>query len=501
MSTFPSLPKPVIDLLPHFPPATRAWLVGGAVRDILLGRKTYDFDFAIEGDSLKIARHVADAIGGAYFPLDHERGTGRIIHDPSGKERYTLDISCLRGGTIEADLRMRDFTANALAVELQPPYDWIDPMQGVKDIRDRVLRPCHTSAMRDDPVRSLRAIRLSIELSFRLARETIRQIRQTPALMRTTSIERVRDEVMLLLDMPRPGAGIRLLEHLGFLYGIFPELDALQKDHTHEGAAPAGIDYTFTLLDRLADLLAVLAEVHDPDRGGNVMIAQASLRLGRYRKQLVDHLNRSLSRGRRARQILFLAALYHRVGAVGEWTGAEEKGVQNASTAGASLIGARAHALRLSNAEADLAATIVRCRPSDEFGEGQIAHPKAVYRFYRCARDAGIETILIWLADYLAVSGPSISHPGWAGKLELARSLFQAYFEERDRLVDPTALINGTDLMEILKLDPGPQVGRYLELIREAQVAGEVTTREQAVAFIRSLSNHEHGTNIDHPAA
>lgn len=498
MSNTTSLPQPVIDLLPHIPPEIRVWLVGGAVRDILLGRQTTDFDFVVEGNALNLARRLADELSGAYYPLDRERGIGRILLLSSDAKRYTLDISDMRGGTIETDLRGRDFTANALAVLLEPPYEWIDPMHGVKDIKERVLRLCNTTALLDDPVRSLRAVRLSVGLSFRLAKETIQHMRHVSPLIQTVSIERVRDEIMLLLDLPRPGAAIRLLNHMDFLPHIFPELKALREDQPAGTEAMSGIDNTLTLLDRLAELLVVLADVYNPDQTGNVIMAQASLRLGRYRAHLIAHLDRPLTHWHRARQILFLAALYHRVGAIRDPSLLGEKGMQDKTALSADLVGARARALRLSNAEADLAANIVRChRAPDGFDETQPVDPRAIYRFFRSAKEAGVEAVLIWLANYLAASGISLLQPVWTGKLDLARALFQAYFEDRDLLVNPRSLVDGLDLMHILRLEPGPQVGRLLELVREAQVAGEVTTREQAVAFLRSISNEEHGSGAD----
>ena len=143
------------------------YLVGGAVRDAMLGRDSNDLDFVLAGDTLKIARSLADKLGGAYFPLDATREYARIVleSDTPG-ERVKLDFATFQGGSLESDLRMRDFTINAMAVNLNQPGKLIDPLGGAVDLAAKKLRACSPEAMLNDPVRILRAVRLAQKYEF-----------------------------------------------------------------------------------------------------------------------------------------------------------------------------------------------------------------------------------------------------------------------------------------------------------------------------------------------
>src|SRR5262245_9168829 len=118
------LPPSLIDIRAALPPKLPVWVVGGALRDAWLRRPIHDLDFAVDGDGLAAARRVADALGAAFYPLDAERSIGRVIVSQSGQD-LTLDFSRLRGGDLNTDLALRDFTLNAMAAPLAAPSDLI----------------------------------------------------------------------------------------------------------------------------------------------------------------------------------------------------------------------------------------------------------------------------------------------------------------------------------------------------------------------------------------
>ncbi|NLF14487.1 MAG: CCA tRNA nucleotidyltransferase, partial [Anaerolineaceae bacterium] len=132
-----------------------AYLVGGCVRDRVLGRPTYDLDVAVAGDGLRVARHLANSLGGDYYALDAERSTGRAIlyHDDG---RLVVDVARFRGEpplALEDDLAGRDFTVNAMAIDVRDPGTIVDQHGGLADLGARVLRPVGEDSIRDDPVR------------------------------------------------------------------------------------------------------------------------------------------------------------------------------------------------------------------------------------------------------------------------------------------------------------------------------------------------------------
>jgi poly(A) polymerase len=167
--TFPapalSFPDIVREIQPMVPESAGAYLVGGAVRDAVLGRKVHDIDIALRSDGLAAARRVADALHADYYPLDATRGIGRVLVQREGA-RWTLDFSSLRGADILADLTCRDFTMNAMAVPLHHWDQAVDPMSGAADLLHKQIRACTDASFQEDPVRVIRAVRLAAQLDF-----------------------------------------------------------------------------------------------------------------------------------------------------------------------------------------------------------------------------------------------------------------------------------------------------------------------------------------------
>jgi hypothetical protein len=194
-----------------------AWVVGGAVRDELLGRPVVDLDIACP-DPERAARRYARRSGGSPFPLSERHGAWRVALD----EGRTVDFTPLRDG-IEADLASRDFTVNAIAVPLAGG-DAADPFQGQADLDLRVLRAVSASVFEDDPLRLLRAVRLEDELDFRLEPRTERLAREQRRLLRAASGERILGELRRLSV-----GGYRRLAELGLLELLGGTLDRLDR--------------------------------------------------------------------------------------------------------------------------------------------------------------------------------------------------------------------------------------------------------------------------------
>ncbi len=479
------LPRSVLDLLPVLASGPRLWLVGGALRDALLGHPVLDLDFVVEGDALSLARRLADRLGAAFYPLDRERGTGRIIQtDPP----RTLDFAALRSPTIDEDLRARDFTLNALAITVEHLDHLLDPTGGLQDLRDRRLRACSPHAVADDPVRALRAVRLAAQLDLQIEPATLRQVAGAAPLLPSVAAERLRDEFLRMLDAPRPGRSLRLMDHLGLLLALCPELEPLRGLSQPPPHAFDAWDHTLATVDRLGDLLAVLGSVHDEDASADLILGQAVLRLGRFRQALAQHLARQLSSGRRARGLLFLAALYHDAGKPAA-AQVDERGrlrFLGHERLGAQAAAMRARLLRLSTVEQSRLATVVRhhMRPA-WLASQSVVSARAVYRFFRQTGEAGADVVLISLADFLATHVPPPPQDEWGRRLDVARTLLEAQFEHPEASIRPPAVIRGDELAAALGLDPGPLLGRLLERIREAQASGDVTTRAQAIEIAR----------------
>jgi len=468
------------------------YLVGGCVRDRLLGRPLYDLDLVVAENGLTLARRIADRFGGAYYPLDQERGTGRAVLHEEGGTPLVVDVAQFRGVDLAADLADRDFAINALAADVRAPDQIIDIHSGVQDLAARCIRPVSPSSIRNDPLRALRAVRLAAQLGFRLAPETVQQIRQDGVGLVDVSNERVRDEVARLLSQPRAAAFLRLIDEMGLLTAILPELEPLRglaQPPPHHLDALAHSLETVAALEQLLDRLTKgrgAGEVRK-ERGGNAAQPGAAVAaLLPFVGRLQAHLARREG-GERSRLVtLKLAALLHDVGKPARYSQDPEGRIRflGHDAAGVAIAGQVLRRLRLNNAEVQLGETIVRhhMRPLLLAGKGD-ASTRAIYRFFRDTRAGGVEVLLHALADHEATCSAQAGVECGLALAGLVGRMLADYWERSQECISPPILIDGHDLLRQFGLQPGPQIGDLLEAVREAQASGEVQTRDEALAL------------------
>jgi tRNA nucleotidyltransferase/poly(A) polymerase len=434
------------------------YLVGGAVRDALLNRPTRDLDFVLPREAMSLARQIADHLRGAYFPLDEERETARVIFMNPDETRQVLDFATFRGESLEEDLRARDFTINAIAVSLANPDQLLDPLNGVKDLQQSRLRSCSAGAFRADPLRILRAARLAVQFDLQITPDTIEQIKAAAPTLPQVSEERTRDELFRILETDHPAPALKSLQALG----VFPFL-------------PLGIQELSPLVSRVIHNMALffllLVEEHDPERAANWTRGLLVNRLGRYRAQISAHLQRELVPERALRPLVGLAALH-----------LERIGQQQ------NLI-AIAENLRLSRTEIRYLRKIALGVPPVRtlLQQGAIPDRRAVYRYYKDRGEAGIDALFLALAEFLALEGEAPPEEKWVQYLNTARILAEAWWEKRQEWISPAPLVDGNQLMEALGLSPGPQIGELLDAIQEEQAVGAVSTREEALNYARQV--------------
>jgi hypothetical protein len=484
-------PYPPYVMLPEWPltalqaidSQATTWLAGGPVRDLLLGRAPHDWDFVTDGSGLKLARAVANALGGAYYALDTERGTGRaIVVQPGSHTAITLDFAQLRGPTIEADLWERDFTLNSMALTLDGQL--VDPTGGRFDLEARLLRMTKPSAFEDDPARLLRAVRLATQFDFALEPETIARLRSQPQTLQEIASERVRQELVKLLAHPRARLGLEQLSQHGLLPFVLPEV--VQAE-----AYPAARERAFALVQILHDLDRRLRGKQAPHgspapaypHGAPPSWAWQSLSsvLARHQRDVLAYLNEPAGADVTRADLLKWSALFCPF-APGEQP-----------LAAAQQAEVRLEALRFSGNSISFVVALLRCLRNFEdlavrgFEPGSGPLPdREIYRYYRAAGSsgAGIGTTLLALTRLLVLQGSRLDRGAWMRHLTTAAALLHAYFDRRDVVIDPPRLLTGRDLMA-LGLAQGPAIGQTLEVLREAQAAGEITTREEAVTYVQ----------------
>lgn len=473
------------------PPGTQAYLVGGAVRDKILSMPVHDFDLIMVGDTLRLARKFANLIHGAYYPLDETRDTARVIYIDEGGDRFIFDFAAIRGADLEADLRDRDFTINAMAVDVRDPQAVLDPLGGMADLWHKTLRSCSEASFENDPLRILRAIRIAAGYGLHIQIETRALMRQAVPSLPQVSPERLRDELFRILGGPQPHTALRALDMLGVLRQILPELLALKGVDQSPPHVSDVWDHTLDTLKHLASLLDLFASQHDPEEALGLVLGLGVIRLGRYRQQIVDHLNDEIVPDRNTRALLFWAALYHDISK--PQTRQVEPGGRiryfEHDLLGSAVVAQRGAALHMSNKEIDRLAMIVKhhMRPAQLAREESQPSPRAVYRFFRDTGSAGIDICLLSLADILATYGNTLPSERWSQQLDVIRLLMDAWWERPERQVHPPTILNGRDLIQQFNLRPGPLIGELLESVREAQAVGQVASREDALQLVEAL--------------
>ena len=469
--TLEAFPEPARRTLSRLPPllgSGAGWLVGGALRDALLGQAVNELDVAVPAGALTLGRALADALPGSGFVvLDERRGTCRVVSD------LQIDIAALRAPTLADDLRGRDFTVNALAASL---HDLVvtgsasieDSTGGLDDLSARIVRVCAPRSLDDDPLRALRAVRLAIRPGWSLHLATEMAIRETAARVAEVSAERVRDALVSILAEPAAGAGLRLLDRLGVLAVLLPESLAMKATPQSPPHRFDVWEHSLRAVDAADEILARLAAL-DP-----------------WGAELERHLAEPLGDGLTRRELLKLAALLHDVakpetrtveGGRVRFIGHDVRGAERAAHV--------AQRWRLSGRAGGALERLVRqhLRPMHLAGSGAITR-HARYRFFRDLGEEARDLLLLALADAAAVSGQS-PLAVWLGPGGVVlRELMHEIVEEA-RTAGTPPLLRGEDVMAAFGLGPGPEVGRLLGRAREAQALGLVSTPADALEYLR----------------
>ena len=451
--------------------AASIMLVGGAVRDALLDVTPGDLDFAVQGDAVRVARMCADMLGGAFYVMDAERGVARVL-PPSvdGAAPQVLDFVRRRGESWEADLLDRDFTINAIACAVDDGVIF-DPLGGVDDLQARVLRSVGLHSVRNDPVRGVRGVRLAHQFGLEIEASTWAAICESAASIGRPSAERVRDAFLDLLELDHAAAALDDLWRAGLLACIVPEILAL-------AGVTQSPPHTFDVREH------TFAVMHAESAARTALEAQLDPPL---RDLLAAHFDAPAVEGRHRLALFRLAALLHDSGK--PHTRAVEPGGRirffEHEFVGAKLAVARAGALRLSAQAADVLKRIValHMRPNQLAREPQSFTPRALHRLAHQAGDCLPELALLMVCDCM---GKGLVVDGCERSVEVAAALTGVYFTRYAAFAQPQPLLTGADLIA-LGIRPGPRIGRVLDAVREAQMAGEISDAAAARALAKRL--------------
>jgi poly(A) polymerase len=460
----------------------RAWLVGGAVRDRVLGRATPDIDVVVDGDSARAAQAVARASGGAAcFALSEDFGAWRVI---ARDRSWQVDLEPLRADSLEADLALRDFTVNAIAEPIAGG-SLIDPLGGLADLDARRLRLAAPGAFIDDPVRVLRLVRVAVELGLAAEPSTLTAAREGAAALSRSAGERVFMELRRIVGAAHAVRGLELMAEIGATAAVLPELQALR------GVEQSRFHHT----DVYGHTLEVLAQTIALAQAAAAASAPADSPLGEHRAQLAAVLAEPLADDLTRWEALRWGALLHDVAK--PITRAVRPGDGRVTFIGHDSQGAEVAReilarLRASERLRSHVAALVRHHLVLGFlvHEPQPLARRTVFAYLRRCAPVEVDVTLLSVADRLATRG------------DRARESIDAHLRPAQAMLGdalrwraegpPAPLLRGDELAEELGLATGPRVGELLEELAAAQYAGELTTRAQALAFASALQQARH---------
>ncbi len=441
------------------------WIVGGTVRDLLLDRQVDDVDVVVTSPAERVAKQVATDVSGDVFSLSDKFGTWRVIGP--GRE-WQVDLSPAKDGDIEVDLKQRDFTVNAIAVPVNGG-EAIDPTGGLKDLEDRCLRVTSENAYRNDPLRVLRLARISCEYGLKAEKNSFILAGRHCDGLEKISGERIFYELRKLITMDEVLAGLELLDQVGGLEVILPEVSALkdigQTPYHHLDA----YDHTFEVLRQL------------------VLIEKDSSAFGDFADQVNERLNESLADDLSFRQALRFGAIFHDLGKSNThavrgdgrvtFMGHDREGrimtadicrrLKTSSRLSTYLQGLTLRHLRLG--------FLVHERPLTR---------RHVYQYIKICEPVALEVTVLSVADRLATQGERTKQRVIDNHLVLAREMIGHILEWRAQL-PRKPLVTGGELTEELAFEPGPIVGQLLNILDEAQYAGDIKTRDEALNLAR----------------
>lgn len=442
------------------------WIVGGAIRDAVLGEPISDVDIALAGDAAVAARAVAGAFGATRFALSDAFGAWRVS---GGRLPFTVDITPLQGATIDEDLARRDLTVNAMAVPLSTG-DMVDPHNGREDLDRRLLRMVGADAFRNDPVRIARLARLANHLGFAVDDATRLRARLDAGGLATAAGERVFAEMAQMAAHARAARAYELFDEVGGLGVVIPELE--------EGRGLEQTPYHHKdVLGHTLEVVAHACEIRsDP---AAVFRADAPLIAELLGEPLADDMTRGDG--------LVLACLFHDMAKPATYavTADGRATFFGHDRVGADLADAWCRRHRTSNRVRETMAQLVR----GHLVLGFMVHRqplslRQILRYVDGAAPAVAEAVVLSCADRLATNGPRTTPPQIDRHLDVARQVVRGFARLRAQ-GSPPPLLDGVELIALGGRPPGPWTANLVAALREEQLVGMVTTREQAERFAR----------------
>jgi len=448
-------------------------VVGGAVRDLMLDRPISDLDIATSkpGTAGRLAEAFAKVTRRKLVEYSHVQTIYRVV----GRSTPQVDFTDPVGGTRESDLERRDFTINALGLGLvgKDRGKLFDPTGGKKDQDSAVIRMTSAEVFEDDPLRLLRAFRFSAQLGFSIDKATFEEISRKSLLLRNVAGERIQLELLAAIEPEGMADRVREMDSCGVLRMLFPEL-GMQKGVEQNGYHHLDVwEHTIETVRQIEAVIGLDDDVVVP-----------------YGDRIQEYLDYTYPSGHTRRSLVMLAMLLHDIAkphcrAVREdgrvtFIGHERKGAE--------LVREHLAELKFPVYEREFVCNLIagHLRPAMLSRDAPGRH-RVAYRFFRDFEEASLGILLMALADRLGAQGTLVTDEINERHRYAVGFLLDCLFNQAEVIVRPPQLIDGGTLMHELNMEPGPMIGHLLRSVQEAQVMGDVKTREEALQHCREI--------------
>jgi poly(A) polymerase len=452
----------------------KLYLVGGVLRDLILGKEKEnpDFDFCLKKGAINFASKLAKKIKAGFVILDKEHGACRLVKRIKDKI-CTLDFTDFRGPTLEKDLLHRDFTINAIALELEKVFACedlnnllIDPYRGREDLKNKKIKAVNKKSFAEDPLRILRAFSFAAGLGFEIDKETLRLVKFEKDKLSKVSNERIRDELFKIFDTSRAFKCLVMLDKLKILKIIFPEIEKMR-----------GVEQgPYHHLDIWLHSLETVKQLE-------ILIQEA-----KRNNEIQDYLNEFITSDRRRKQLIKLGALLHDIGKPDALRHEDGKiKFHGHERIGSDMSEEIAKRLKLSNDELNALRLMVywHLRPG-YLGDFEKPSARAKFRYFRDTDKEAISILLLSLADQRSTKGPLTTKAARMQHERVVSSLLKEYFK-RLKEKKPKRLLNGDDLIKKFKLEPSPLIGKILSEVEELQAIAKVKTKKEALLIAKKF--------------
>lgn len=450
------------DLLPK---GAKAYIVGGYIRDKILGVETFDIDYAIlNTNTIQLAKAFASKVKGHFVLLDSINEIARVVMPD--KKNFVDFAKCV-GNTIQEDLSRRDFSINAMGCDIENEIV-IDIFGGQKDLENKILRVFDEKNLTDDPLRVLRAYRFASKYNLAIEPKTQKMLQKHKGLLNQTKTakERIQIEFLKLLEGDKSAEILQKMKDNEFLYEIFAELKEQQT-------IPKNSHHHLDLINHSIETVRQLESF-----------------IGTEPKWVQEHIFQDFIPGISRLAFLKLATLLHDIGKPQTWEIEADTGRHRFirhDEIGADFAKKILKKLKYSNNQTKYISKLIKHHIYPSHLLRSEVTEKAILRMFRRLEDETIDVILLAKADRLSAKGEAITDEIIQKNLLGLMLLLEKYKAAKETIKPLEKLLSGEEIMELLKIKQGKELGQIIKELKEAQLSGDVSTKQEAIEFIKNV--------------